>query len=390
MVRIRGGEHGVGIHQLLSIDPTKFCKEQFYTIALSKLSNIGPVLGKSLLSYFGSAEEVFHARIRDWLGVQGIGLKTLSRVDRDASMREAEKETRFTEELGIKILTIYDDGYPNMLRGIYDAPLVLYQKGSADLNEKINIAIVGTRKPSTYGRAVSEQFSAYLTQKGFNIVSGLAYGVDISAHQAALNAGGGTTAVLGHGLGTVYPQCHSRQASAIVNQGSLLTEFSSAIGPEGRNFPMRNRIISGMCHATIVVEAGEKGGALITAKNAFEQNRAVYAIPGDLTRPGAAGTNKLIRDQIAKILLHPYEVMEDLGSMINGPVSKRGDDTALEGLEPEEKLIMQSLSQQAGNVSSLLHRLEVPFAKLKEILFSLELKNLVKQQAGGIYHISRI
>ncbi|MCL4103791.1 UNVERIFIED_CONTAM: hypothetical protein GTU68_029108 [Idotea baltica] len=277
-----------------------------------------------------------------------------------------------------------------MLRGIYGAPLVLYQKGSADLNEKINIAIVGTRKPSTYGRAVSEQFSTYLTQKGFNVVSGLAYGVDISAHQAALNAGGGTTAVLGHGLGTVYPQCHSRQASDIAEKGSLLTEFSSETGPEGRNFPMRNRIISGMCHATIVVEAGEKGGALITAKNAFEQNRTVYAIPGDLTRPGAVGTNKLIRDQIAKILLHPYEIIEDLGSMIKGPISKRIDNAVVEGLDPEEKLIFQSLSQQAGTVSSLLKKLEVPFAKLKEILFALELKNLVKQEAGGIYQISRI
>jgi len=376
----------MGKSQLVSFSEDKATlSEQFYTVALSKLSHIGPVLGRSLLSYFGSAEDVFTAKMRDWLGVHGIGRKTLSMLDRDSSLRAAEKETRFSEKIGVRIQTFYDAGYPKLLKEVYDSPLVLYQKGDLDLNSKLNIAIVGTRKPSTYGYTIAEQFSDFLARKGCNVVSGLAYGVDIAAHQAAMKAGGCTTAVLGHGLGTVYPKIHSRQAAEIHEEGALLSEFTSDIGPEGRNFPMRNRIISGICHATIVIEAGEKGGALITARSAFEQDRLVYGIPGDLTRAGAIGTNKLIRDQIAKLLLHPSEILKDLE--VSDPVfsEQESDD-----LEPEEQMVLRSLSDSPKSVRNLLEVVRLPLAKIKEILFSLEIQNLIRQEAGGRYFLARI
>ncbi len=355
-----------------------------YLVGLTKAENIGPVIGRNLLEYFGSARNVFCASKSELKQIQGIGLQTASNIIKGKALFDAEKELIYAEKEGVRILSILDPAYPEMLKMIYDAPLVIYQKGNMELNNHLHIAIVGTRMPSSYGQVLAEQYANFFVSQGCSVVSGLAYGVDGIVHRTALKNGGQTVAVLGHGLDTVYPREHSQEASAIASNGALITEFGAATLPDARNFPMRNRIISGMCRATIVIEAGEKGGALITAKTAFEQNREVFAIPGDLTRSQSRGSNLLIRDQIAKIVLHPSEVLEELGMSLTPAnfksLNQKRDTFNLDANEQNVLQLLESDPQDPDSVSKLLG---IDVGKVKSILIGLEVKGYVCQEKGG-------
>ena len=297
-----------------------------HLIALTKIDRIGPVTARALVSHFGDVKEVFRATPKLLRTIPQVGERLAAAISKSEVLRSAESELKFAEKNNVQVRSIYDEDYPWMLRNIYDAPMVLFQKGCLEFNGGLNVAIVGTRKPSPYGRITAERVARYLSERGVNVVSGLAYGIDGEAHDAVLRTGGKTTAVLGHGLGTIYPREHLSKAMRIGENGALITEFHSEVGPDGRNFPLRNRIISGLCHATLVVEAGETGGALITARMAFQQNREVYAVPGDLSRKTSIGCNRLIRDQMAKIFTHPQELIDDLLPMLEK--KKRGDREA--------------------------------------------------------------
>ena len=368
-----------------------FHEELLYTVGLTKLDLVGPVLGRELLNYFGSAKAVFHCSQRELLSLPGIGPKTASSILKGRSLLGAERELKFAEKRGIKVLTILDPEYPEGLKEIYDAPLVIYTRGGYNFGSQPMISIVGTRMPSEYGRIVAQNFTEYFVDQGFCVVSGLAFGIDATVHRKVLERGGNTVAVLGHGFGTLYPQEHWREAQGICKTGALVTEFGSDVLPEARNFPMRNRIISGLSHATIVIEAGDKGGALITARSAFEQNRLVYAIPGDLTRSQAQGSNALIRDQIAKMVLHPSEVVDELepsiGHLLETKISIPKPSVTV---SQEELSILEILSGEPQRVTSLSKKAGSSMGRLRALLIRLEVEGLVRKEVGGIYYVTSI
>ena len=365
---------------------TRAQEELLYMVGLTKIDHIGPVLGRILIEHFGSAKSVFFCTEKELLKIPGIGPRTASNILRGRGLLEAEKELNRSFQKDVKVISILDPDYPKSLKEIYDAPLVLYKRGGFDLNSQPLISIVGTRMPSEYGRIVAQSFTEFFVEKGFCVVSGLAFGIDAAVHRKVLEKEGQTVAVLGHGFGTIYPQEHWQEARSIEQRGALLTEFGSEVLPEARNFPMRNRIISGLSHATIVIEAGQKGGALITARSAFEQNRSVYAIPGDLTRSQAQGSNSLIRDQIAKMVLHPSEVIEDLMPSVEHMLEEReiGLKPSIQVTDLEERILdlVSAGPQFAGTIGQSI---AIPLGKLRAILVGLEVKGVIRKEVGGRY-----
>jgi DNA processing protein len=319
-------------------------EERLFLIALSLIEKMGPVKGRTLLQRYGSARSIFGLSRSELLGA-GLSFAHQQAISQRSTVGEAEREMRFIEKHQIEILTIHSDDYPKLLREIHDHPLVLFQQGNIRLNEFPSIAIVGTRKPTPHGERITQAFSEAFGSAGFNVISGMAYGIDAQAHRAAVNAGGLTTGVLGHGLGQIYPREHYDLGRKILGAGGgLLTEFSSGVGPDAFNFPARNRIISGLCHATLVVEAQEKGGALITAKMAFDQDRFVYAIPGDIGSPTSRGCNHLIRDQIAKLVLEPEEIIEDLMGVLT--LKRPGSQNSLREIDLENSGVEKATLSQ--------------------------------------------
>ncbi len=363
--------------------------EDLYLVGLTKAENIGPVMGRKLLERFGSARNIFCASKKELLQIHGIGAQTALSIIKGKALFEAEKELIQAQRDSVKVVSILDPAYPENLKMIYDAPLLIYKKGSLELNNCVHIAIVGTRMPSSYGQVVAEQFASFFVEQGCCVVSGLAYGIDGIVHRAALNGDGQTVAVLGHGFGTIYPRDHFREARSIIEKGALITEFGYSTLPDAKNFPMRNRIISGICQATIVIEAGEKGGALITARMAFEQNRQVFAIPGDLTRSQSRGSNILIRDHIAKIVLHPSEVLEDLGMSLTASnvrsLDKKRKIAELKASEQNVLRLLKSDPQDSDHISKVLG---IALGKVKSLLIGLEVKGYVCQGRGGKYRFA--
>lgn len=311
-------------------------EEKLYLVALSAIEKLGPVKGRLLLQRYESAKNIFSLTKKEIQQIEGVSLHQKNELLKRSTVAAAEKELQFAEKHQLEILTVMSERYPELLREIHDHPLVLFQRGAISLNKYPSIAIVGTRKPSQEGEATTQAFAEAFAASGFNVISGLAYGVDAWAHKSALRVGGLTTAVLGHGLGQIYPREHGALGRNILDSGGgLLTEFCSHVGPDAFNFPARNRIISGLSHATLVIEAQEKGGALITAKMAFDQNRFVYAIPGGIKQLTSVGCNHLIRDQIAKLVLSPEEIIEDLRAVLALGSSR----TPASGMEGQSSIV---------------------------------------------------
>lgn len=358
-----------------------------YLLALSLTKKIGPVTVRNLIAYCGSPEAVFAASKGKLLRTPGVGNETVARLQNVANLERAEKELAYCEKQGIDILTYLDKDYPQALKYIHNAPLVLFKKGEIDLNQQPAIAIVGTRKATDYGHWMAEVFARFFAEKGINVVSGMAYGVDIAAHRAVIKAGGRTTAVLAHGLDTLYPGSHAQKAREMLEKGGWVTEYFTGTKPEAPHFPARNRIIAGMSRAVVVVEAKEKGGALITARNAFDQNREVYAIPGRVGDAHSVGCNLLIRDQIAKLVMDPQEVLEDLD------IQWKHHEDQSEQLEmmlaplpghlsaPELK-VLNLLAKGERVVDDIAHDTGIPMAQLSPLLLSLEFKEMLRQLPG--------
>lgn len=298
---------------------TKICRESQlqHLIALTLVDGIGPVTCRNLISFLGGAEEVLTEKRSKLEKIKGIGPVMSQKLSSVKNMRKAEEIIEYCLRHDVEILKCSDSKYPHELRAIHDAPLLLYKKGEMKFNEQPAIGIVGTRKPSEYGRKVAWKLGHFFAETGFSVVSGLAYGIDREAHLGAMAANGSTMAVLGHGIDRIYPGSHRRIADEMLERGGWVTEFFPGSKPEAGNFPARNRIIAGLSRALIVVEARKKGGALITARQAFDQDRLVYAVPGQLGNVASVGCNQLIRDQIAKLLYSPEEVLSDLEIELN-------------------------------------------------------------------------
>lgn len=360
-----------------------------HKIALGMIPGVGDITARKLVSYTGSVEAVFSESYRSLTRIPGVGDQLAKAVAGREYLAEAAREAEFVEKHGIKVFFYLDDDYPFRLRQCEDSPVTFYFRGKADLNAPFLLSIVGTRNATQRGREICQKIVAGLSVHfpGLIIMSGLAYGIDIAAHKAALANGLPTVAVLGHGLKTIYPSLHSGVAKSILENGGQLTDFSSDTLPERNNFIRRNRIIAGISDATLIVESGLRGGALITADIAASYNRDVMAVPG---RPGdewSAGCNALIRCNKAA-LVEGHEDIEYLLGWKPAALAAPVQTVLFSGMTDSERKIYEALKTEGDMTVDLLTRLlDIPVNKLSTILLQMELAGLITPCPGSVYRI---
>jgi len=351
-------------------------------IALITVPNIGPIHFVSLVKKFGSPKTALSASKKELMAVDGIGEITATDIKTKVNWKEAEKQIKATEKNRVGWITFLDEDYPKNLKHIYDFPPFFFIQGNLIERDDMAVAIVGTRTASTYGRNMAEKISADLTALGFTIVSGFASGIDTYSHQAALNSGGRTIAVFGSGLDVIYPRENKKFVEKIVENGAIISEFLMGTKPEKENFPRRNRLISGLSLGVIVVEAGTKSGALLTAKYALDQNKEVFAIPGNLTSKTSEGTNALICKQGAKLVTSVNDIVSEL--KIYSP-SRPEKVQPIPELPQEEKNIYQILSTEPAHIDQIAQTVSFSTGQALSVLLNLELKGLVKQLSGKMF-----
>ncbi|OGC77723.1 MAG: DNA protecting protein DprA [candidate division Zixibacteria bacterium RBG_16_40_9] len=350
-------------------------------IALLTVPNVGPIRFVSLVKKFGTPKSALSASVKDLRQVEDVGEITASDIKTKVDWKEAEKQVKLAEKNRIGWITFLDSDYPDNLKQIYDFPPFFFMQGNLSDKDDMAVAIVGTRTASTYGKSITEKISSELTSKGFTIVSGLALGIDTYGHQAALNSGGRTVAVFGSGLDVIYPTENKRLVEKIVENGAVISEFLMGTKPEKENFPTRNRIISGLSLGVIVVEAGAKSGALLTAQYALDQNKEVFAIPGNLTSKTSEGTNALIK-QGAKLVTSVNDILSELKVYSSSSAEKA---KPIPELPAEEKSIYQILSTEPAHIDQIAQTVSVSTGQALSLLLSLELKGLVKQLSGKMF-----
>lgn len=351
-----------------------------YWVGFTLVKGIGAVRLRTLLEYFGTAEAAWHATPFD-LVAAGIGPKLAERVIQVRKSLDLDEVLAQAEKNQIRILTWGEAEYPLHLKEIDQPPPVLYLRGTFTAEDAWAVAIVGTRAVTSYGRQVTEELATVLAQNGVTVVSGLARGVDAIAHSAALKAGGRTLAVLGSGVDKIYPPEHRSLAEKIMAQGAVLSDYAPGTPPEAVNFPPRNRIISGLSMAVVIVEAGNTSGALITAEFAVEQGRDVFAVPGQVFAPQSKGTNRLIANG-AKALLKPADVLEALDLTRN--IERREIRRAVPS-DATEAALLKLLEAESVHVDELRSKLDLPVEKISAALTMMELKGLVRQVGGMNY-----
>lgn len=352
-------------------------------IALTLVPGVGGGRIRSLVSRFGSAAAALAAPPRALAAIPGIGPQTAAAIAAfDDVATVADQRTR-AERAGATLLTAWDDAFPPALQEIYDPPVLLWMRGRIVADDQRAVAIVGTRRATEYGTRVAHDFAAELARRGFTIVSGLAYGIDAAAHRGALEAGGRTLAVLGSGVDRIYPARHARLASAIIEQGAVLSEYPMGAAPDAPNFPRRNRIISGLALGTLVVEAFEQGGALITARIALEQNREVFAIPSPIHSAAGAGTAHLIQKGYAKLVRTVDDLVEEFEGLDprTPPAPPEPPD-----LQPLEQRLYDALGETPLHIDVLCRETGLDPSTALVYLLSLEFKGLVRQMAGKQFY----
>ncbi|MEM1214712.1 MAG: DNA-processing protein DprA [Bacteroidota bacterium] len=360
-----------------------------YKVALSRIDGVGIVTSQHLLAKFGDAREVFHAHARELVTVPGISDAMARRIPQGHALLLAEEELRYLERYNIQAFFFTDDDYPERLRRISDAPTLFYYRGNAPLNSRRTVGIIGTRKPSPNGliqvNRLVEELGAYQPL----ILSGLAYGIDIAAHKAALRHGLPTVGVLGHGLRHLYPAKHRKTAQEMIENGGLLTEYPFTTGPDSRHFPMRNRIVAALSDAMIVVETPRKGGSIITAEYANTYHKDVFAVPGRLNDRTSEGCNWLIKTHKAALL----ESAEDIGYVLRWSPEARPPAEQLElfeQLSSDEKLVVDLLRQQEQTlIDDLSIASGLSSGVLATVLLEIELKGLIRTLPGKRYMLIR-
>lgn len=363
-------------------------KKLLYTIAISLIPGIGCINAKKLIAYLGSAEAVFKEKKGALLKVPGIGEVLAGEISGANVLAKAEEELAFIEKYQIKTLCYHEQDYPQRLKQCSDSPLVLYIKGNSNLDASKVIGIVGTRHATEYGKGFCDKILESLAAKNHSplIISGLAYGIDISAHKAALKYKLPTVACLAHGLKSIYPPVHEKQAREIIENGALVTEFISTIKAERAFFVRRNRIIAGLVDAIIVVESGEKGGALITADFANSYNRDVFAVPGRIDSVYSKGCNKLIKTNKAALI----ETAEDL-EYIMGWEAKPNlaiqRELFVNLSEDDQKILETIKTYDELSLDLLCAYSEMPVSKVSSLLLGLEFSGMVKSLPGKVYKL---
>jgi DNA processing protein len=354
-------------------------------IGLSMVQEIGPVSGRKLLASFGSPENIFKADTAALLSVKGTTRERAENIRNFSQWDEVEKYVGVIERKGISVVAYQDDRYPEVLKNIEDAPLVLYMKGEYDPDDRFAIGVVGSRNHTPYGEAVTQRIAGELSAAGFTVISGLARGIDTLSHKSALAAGGRTIAVLGSGLDVYYPAENRGLSERIASSGCVISEFLPGTMPNKENFPRRNRLISGLSLGILVVEATVNSGSLITAGCALEQNKEVFAVPGNITSRNSEGTNKLIK-QGAKIVLKTEDIIEELAPVLKGYI--RTEQKKSVQLEGEESRLCTMLSREPKHVDLISRESGLSINQLLSLLLSLELKGIVKQAGGKRFYIA--
>lgn len=353
-----------------------------YQIGLTQLCGIGPVTQKRILKSVDDPEIIFHLNPVDLQHITGLSGRIIRQLEREKALEKADKIIDQHSKYDIKTLFISDTNYPDKLSHCPDAPLVLYQKGELSLKDLHKVAIVGTRDATHYGLDITEKIVKSFKNIPLCVVSGLAIGIDTAAHKACLQNDIPTIGVLAHGLDRIYPSENRELAKILSAKGALLTEFPFETNPDRENFPKRNRIVAGLCDATIVVESKTKGGSLITADLANDYNRDVFAVPGNIGQKNSAGCNRLIYEQKAHLLESPkkfLEFMEWDGLTI--PARK-----PLIGLTVLQEMIMNVIQQkQPAAIDIISIRSNIPLNILNAELFHLELKGVIKALPGKKY-----
>lgn len=367
----------------LSVIHSTALNSKAYWVAFNKVAGIGPTRLAALLNICGTIEAAWRASIHQ---LQEAGLDKRTQENLLQARRELDlaQEWQRLERAGVEVRTWADANYPSNLREVEAPPPVLYIRGTLLEEDMLAVALVGTRRASAYGREVAHLAATQLAQQQITIISGLALGIDAIAHQAALDAGGRTVAVLGSGVDQIYPAQNRELGKAIIQHGALVSEYPVGTRPEANNFPPRNRIISGLSRAVVVVEAGQQSGALITASFAADQGRDVFAVPGSILHPGSVGCNQLIREG-AFPFLSVADLLEQLDFTTFSLQSSVRQQTPADPLEAQ---LLTTLSREPRHIDEIVRQIAWPAAQVSSLLTMMELKGIVKQ-VGGMNYVVR-
>jgi len=360
--------------------------ELFTVLALLKVEGVGDIVAKKLINHCGSAENVFKAKTSQLKAIDGIGETLIKKLKDKSAFEKAEKELRFMEENKIKALSYQDLDYPERLKHCIDGPALLFKSGNIDLQRRKLISIVGTREITSHGTAFCKQLIADLAVFNPVIISGFAYGVDIVAHQAAMDNGLQTIGILAHGLNQIYPKTHKKYRAKMENNGGFLTEFWSNSKPEKENFVKRNRIVAGMSEATIVIESAEKGGSLITAMLANDYNRDVFAVPGRTSDKFSQGCNNLIKTQRANLMTSAADLIYILNWQLETKEPKSLQKQLFVMLDEEEQKVYDYLHKNGKQLLDII-ALECNFQifRVSTLLLNMELKGVVRPLPGKLF-----
>ncbi|MEK6727613.1 MAG: DNA-processing protein DprA [Candidatus Omnitrophota bacterium] len=354
--------------------------------ALNMVFDIGSVRLSKLLEYFGKPESILNAPAEKLTRVFGIGEKIAAKI---VSLKKVDLSREFAsaEKSGLKIITMYDKDYPENLKNIPGAPLVLYVKGELKPEDKLSVGIIGSRRATFYGISAAERFASELAVNGFTIVSGMARGIDTYAHKGALKVMGRTIAVIGSGFGHIYPLENKELAEEISKSGAVISEFPIDTKPLSQNFPRRNRVISGLSLGVLVVEAARNSGALITADFALEQGREVFAVPGKVDSGNSFGTNELIK-QGAKLVSCAEDILEEFIQPAdkNASVKETPEINKTRGLsDPDEYKVYELIREKSIQLDDLVQEARLDIPRLSDILLRLRIKKLVQELPGKQY-----
>jgi DNA processing protein len=354
-------------------------------LALSTVPNVGPIRFISLVKHFGSPEAVLSAPEKELTELPDIGVAIASNIKKKVLWDVAEKQVQLMQKAQIELLTFKDEDYPENLKSIYDPPPFLFIRGDIKKEDKNAIAIVGCRMASPYGKQITEKIGRELAKRGITIVSGLARGIDSISHLSALKENGRTIAVFGSGLDVIYPPENKKLVERIVQNGAIISEFLLGTKPEAPNFPRRNRLISGLSLGVVIVEAGAKSGALLTAQSALEQNREVFAIPGNIGAKNSEGTNRLIK-QGAKLVTSVDDILEELNLITSVQQKEKNQiEKDLSQLSEMEKNIYNLIMNEPYHIDKIAQETHVTTSCALSTLLSLELKGFIKQLSGKMF-----
>ena len=356
--------------------------ESIYKIALSQLEGVGSITAKRLVSYCGGLEAVFRAKRKTLLKIPGVGPGIAQSVLNFRNFESAEREMQYCEENQIDVYLYSDGAYPQRLKQCEDSPVTIFSQGRVDLNGRRVLSLVGTRKPTTRGRELVEEFVSGLTGSDVIVISGMAYGIDGLAHKSSVKHQIPTVGVLAHGLDRVYPRVHSTLAREMLENGGLLSEFPTGTNPDRENFPRRNRIVAGLADATVVVESDRKGGSMITADLAFQYNREVFAFPGRPDDRFSSGCNALIRWNKAALIHGVEDFLKDMQWDEKGPQVVQPQLFDLTAVEERCLKLLRSGRMVLDDIAA---RLNMPVSDASTVLLALEFKDAIRALPGKVF-----